>query len=88
MGPATLSQRVALGSSRWLTRVLDRGLDTSGDAHEPEHDHPDRISYVPSDWHVVPRALRYLGVSARDTFVDSGCGNMGRMFSRQGDFDS
>jgi SAM-dependent methyltransferase len=70
----TLSQRVALGSSRWLTRVLDRGLDTSGDTHEPEHDHPDRISYVPSDWHVVPRALRYLGVSDRDTFVDFGCG--------------
>jgi len=53
---------------------LDRGLDTSGNAFEPEHDHPDRVHYVPSEWNVLPRALRYLGVSYRDTFVDFGCG--------------
>src|SRR4029450_218589 len=50
------------------------GLDTSGHAREPEHHHSDRVLYVPSAWHVLPRALRYLGVSDRDTFVDFGCG--------------
>jgi SAM-dependent methyltransferase len=53
---------------------LDRGLDTSSEAHEPEHAHPDRLHYAASSWHVLPRALRYLGVSDRDTFVDFGCG--------------
>jgi SAM-dependent methyltransferase len=68
--------------ARWPTQrvqrltdlVLDRGLDTSAFATEPEHDHPDRLHYRPSPWHVLPRALHYLGVSDRDTFVDFGCG--------------
>jgi hypothetical protein len=55
-------------------RVLDRRLNTSGDSHLPEHDHPDRRHYVASAWHVLPRALHYLGVSDRDTFVEFGCG--------------
>jgi SAM-dependent methyltransferase len=55
-------------------RVLDRGLDTSAAATEPEHEHSDRVHYVPSPWHVLPRALRYLGVTDRDVFVDFGCG--------------
>jgi SAM-dependent methyltransferase len=66
--------RLALKSQRLADRVLDRGLGTSGRAFEPEHDHPDRVDYVPSPWHVLPRALRYLGVSEDDTFVDFGCG--------------
>ena len=71
---ARTRRRLALGSERLASRVLDRGLGTSGDATEPEHDHPDYVHYRPSPWHVLPRALRYLGVSDRDTFVDFGCG--------------
>src|SRR4051794_3861830 len=66
--------RVAARSQRLADRVFDRGLNTAGTTNEPEHQHPDRVRYVPSDWHVLPRALRYLGVSERDTFVDFGCG--------------
>jgi SAM-dependent methyltransferase len=66
--------RLVYRSKRFVSDVLDRGLDTSGSAHEPEHDHPDRLGYAPSEWHVLPRALRYVGVSDRDTFVDFGCG--------------
>ena len=70
LGPSRLRRRL----ERFASRVLDRGLDTSGPAREPEHDHPDRLHYVPSPWHVLPRALRYLGVSDRDVFVEFGCG--------------
>jgi SAM-dependent methyltransferase len=59
---------------RLANRVLDRGLNTSGASDQPEHSHHDRVRYVPSAWHVLPRALYYLGVSDRDTFVDFGCG--------------
>jgi SAM-dependent methyltransferase len=72
---ARLSHRVATGYRRLANRILDRGLDTSAGRREPEHDHPDRLVYVPSDWHVLPRALRYTGVSSQDTFIDFGCGN-------------
>jgi SAM-dependent methyltransferase len=66
--------RLVARSHRWADRLFDRGLDTAGTITEPEHDHPDRVRYVPSDWHVLPRALRYLGVSNKDTFIDFGCG--------------
>ena len=59
---------------RSATRVLDRGLHTSGSAMEPEHDHPGRVGYVPSPWVVLPRALHCIGVSDDDVFVDFGCG--------------
>ena len=59
---------------RFASRVLDRGLDTLCYAREPEHEHPDRVAYVPSPWFVLPRALRYIGVSDGDVFVDFGCG--------------
>jgi SAM-dependent methyltransferase len=62
------------GSQRLANGVLDRGLDTAETANLPEHRHPERLLYVPSPWHVLPRALRYIGVSDRDTFVDFGCG--------------
>ena len=55
-------------------RLFDRGLDTTTNVQLPVHAVEDRIPYVASSWHVVPRALRYLGVSERDTFVDFGCG--------------
>jgi SAM-dependent methyltransferase len=61
-------------STRYLNRLLDRGLDTSGDSDEPEHAHSDRVRYVPVAWHVLPRALHCVGVSEHDTFVDFGCG--------------
>jgi SAM-dependent methyltransferase len=54
-------------------RVLDRGLNTSDSSVQPEH-YTGRQRYWPSSWQVLPRALRYLGVSDRDTFVDFGCG--------------
>jgi SAM-dependent methyltransferase len=55
-------------------RLLDRGLETSGVVQLHEYPIDDRVHYVPSAWHVLPRALRYVGVSDRDTFVDFGCG--------------
>ena len=74
----TEGRRVARGWSEWLTdQVWSRGLDTSPDTIEPEHQHPDRVGYVPSPWYALPRALYYLGVSDRDTFVDFGCGKGG-----------
>src|SRR5687767_6636342 len=52
---------------RIADRVFDRGLDTSGYSFLPEHRDPDLQHYEPSAWHVLPRALRYLGgVSDRD----------------------
>jgi SAM-dependent methyltransferase len=74
----TEGRRVARGWSEWLgDRVVNRGLDISAHAIEPEHDHPDRVRYVPSSWHHLPRALYHLGVSDRDTFIDFGCGKGG-----------
>jgi SAM-dependent methyltransferase len=74
MVPLRLQRRIARAAERIGDRILDRGLDTSGQAYEPEHDHPERVQYVPSPWHVLPRALHYLGVSEDDVFVDFGCG--------------
>ena len=54
--------------------LFDRSLDTAGLAIEPEHADPNRRVYLPSGWRVLPKALRYLGVSGTDTFVDFGCG--------------
>src|SRR5262245_66507598 len=65
--------RVALNLQRAANRLLGRGLDTSSHVKLPEHDHPDRVQYIPSAWHALPRALRYLGVSDQDVFVDFGC---------------
>ena len=72
----TKGHRVARGSQWFADRVLNRGLNTSP-TREPEHEHPDRVSYVPSPWHTLPRALRHLEVSDRDTFIDFGCGKGG-----------
>ena len=66
--------RVRFKSEQLAIRVFERGLDFEGHASEPEHDHPDRRYYVPSPRWALPRALRFLGVSDRDTFVDFGCG--------------
>src|SRR5215211_3685131 len=69
---------------RLANRILDRGLNTSGDSDQPEHARPGRQRYVPSAWHVLPRALHYLGVSDRDTFVEFGCGK-GRVSTKRQD---
>jgi SAM-dependent methyltransferase len=73
-GLARIPKHVAGASEHWADRVLDRGLDTSGNSYQPEHTVRDRVAYVPSPWYVLPRALWYVGVSDRDTFVDFGCG--------------
>jgi SAM-dependent methyltransferase len=60
---------------RATDRVLDRRLGTAVGTADPEPpDHPEWNAYLPTPWHVLPRALRYLGVSEQDTFVDFGCG--------------
>jgi SAM-dependent methyltransferase len=59
---------------RFADRLLDRGLNTSAQVALPENQLGDRVGYGASGWHVLPRALRYVGVSDRDTFVDFGCG--------------
>jgi SAM-dependent methyltransferase len=70
-----VQDRFARASQRFVDRVCDRGLDTWRSTSEPEHEEdPDRVLYMASAWHVLPRALRYLGVSDHDTFVDFGCG--------------
>jgi SAM-dependent methyltransferase len=70
----TKGKRVARSSQWFADRVLNRGLDISINTSQPEHDHPDRWHYATSPWYALPRALRYVGVSDRDTFVDFGCG--------------
>jgi len=72
--PRRLQKRIARRVQRFEDRLFDRGFETSGRAIELEHDHPDRVIYLPSAWHVLPRALRYIGVTDRDTFLDFGCG--------------
>ena len=69
-----LAQPESLLDSDLAKRVLDRDLHTADLAVEPEHAHTERVLYMPTAWHVVPRALSYLGVSDHDTFVDFGCG--------------
>jgi SAM-dependent methyltransferase len=59
----------------YVDRLLDRGLDT----FEPVFDIPERRAvdgqeYLPSAWHVLPRALRAVGASERDVLLDFGCG--------------
>jgi SAM-dependent methyltransferase len=58
-----------------LDPVFDRGLNTSRDTFVPAPDGGGRI-YVagPTPWHILPRALRKVGASAHDVFVEFGCG--------------
>ena len=66
--------RVRFKSEQLAIRLFDRGLDFEGHVSEPEHRHPDRVHYEPSPRWMLPRVLRLLGVSDRDTLVDFGCG--------------
>jgi precorrin-6B methylase 2 len=60
--------------TRWGDRIFDRGLGTADRETTAEHAHSDRVHYVPSPWHVLPRTLRYVRASSDDTFIDFGCG--------------
>jgi SAM-dependent methyltransferase len=67
-------KKAGLKSAWYADRFLDRGLGTRGIETEPEHAVPDRVAYVPTAWHVLPRALRRVGANEQDTFIDFGCG--------------
>jgi len=58
-----------------LDPLFDRGLNTSRDEFIPTPD-GGGLMYVagPTPWHVLPRALRKLGASDDDVFVELGCG--------------
>jgi SAM-dependent methyltransferase len=58
-----------------LDPIFDRGLNTSRDEFLPRPGGPG-IMYVaaPTPWHVLPRALRKVGASDHDVFVELGCG--------------
>jgi hypothetical protein len=68
------SQRVDRALERLGDRLLDTGFDTATRVYLHDFARDDRTPYVPSAWHLLPRALRHVGVSERDTFVDFGCG--------------
>ena len=58
-----------------LDRRLDRGLDTAQhEYHVPEITAVDGVIYLPTPWHVLPRALRAVHASNDDVLVDLGCG--------------
>jgi SAM-dependent methyltransferase len=60
-----------------LDPILDRGLGTARDAFFPNApEWAGAAAYVagPTPWHVLPRALRRVGASDDDVFVEFGCG--------------
>lgn len=59
---------------RIASRLFDRGVRTGGRTLDEEHLENDRIGYVASAWRTLPRALRFVGVSEDDVFIDVGCG--------------
>jgi SAM-dependent methyltransferase len=65
---------VIVASLRYADRIFDRRLHTASEVRTAEHEHSDRVHYVPTPWHVLPRAFRFLRPSGDDTFVDFGCG--------------
>ena len=76
-----LERRLELGAQsadqrleRLSDRLFDSGLDTSSRAHLHNFPLDDRVHYMPSSWHVLPRALRHVEVSERDGFLEYGCG--------------
>jgi SAM-dependent methyltransferase len=61
-------------AARLADRFLDRNLHTGGRNFEREHLDVERLGYLASAWRTLPRALRHVGVSADDVFIDYGCG--------------
>ena len=55
-------------------RLFDRGLETAPRVYLHDFARDDRTPYQPSAWHLLPRALRQVGVTELDTFVEFGCG--------------
>jgi SAM-dependent methyltransferase len=75
---ARLRPRIGAMIERQVERldpVFDRGLNTSRDVFFPTPDGGGRV-YVagPTPWHILPRALRKVGASDHDVFVEFGCG--------------
>ena len=68
------SQRADRALERLGDRLFDSGLETAPQVYLHDFARDDRTPYVPSAWHLLPRALRHVGVSERDTFVEFGCG--------------
>lgn len=54
--------------------LFGRRVDTEGIGIEPDHFHPDRVTYGPSDWRMVRRVLRRLDITPEDVLVDFGSG--------------
>jgi SAM-dependent methyltransferase len=54
-----------------LDPIFDRGLNTARNTVSPTGG---RWPSAPSPWHILPRALRKVGASDDDVFVDFGCG--------------
>jgi SAM-dependent methyltransferase len=76
-----LAQRLELGAQsadhrleRLSDRLFDRGLDTSSRVHLHHFPVDDRVHYMPSPWHVLPRVLRHVEVYEHDGFLEYGCG--------------
>jgi predicted RNA methylase len=64
---AHLAERIA-------NSIFDRGLGTGRRTFEAEQLGAERVGYAASAWRTLPRALRHVGVSADDVFIDFGCG--------------
>jgi SAM-dependent methyltransferase len=71
---ARLRLRIGMMIERLVHRLdplFDRGLNTSRHTVSPAGG---RWVSAPSPWHILPRALRKVGASDQDVFVDFGCG--------------
>jgi SAM-dependent methyltransferase len=68
------ARAIALQADR-LEQRFDRGLNTALHVYNlPEITAVDGVVYLPTAWHVLPRALRSLRAGRGDVFVDFGCG--------------
>jgi SAM-dependent methyltransferase len=76
--PERLRVRTARMIERQADRLeqrFDRDLNTSLHVYGlPEITAVDGVVYLPTAWHVLPRALRTLRASKQDVLVDFGCG--------------
>jgi SAM-dependent methyltransferase len=61
-------------SSRLGDLMFERGVETTGHAHEMAHYHPDRVWYQASGWSYLRRILPRREVRPSDVFVDVGSG--------------
>jgi SAM-dependent methyltransferase len=76
--PQRLRKRADLAIALQVDRLeqrFDRGLDTARHVYGlPEIAAVDGVVYLPTAWHVLPRALRTLRAGRDDVLVDFGCG--------------